>query len=571
MARDSPFAEAALLRFLPQGVREELAATAEPTRLRAQEWLFRAGDPADRLYLVVSGRVRVVVEHAETSSVVRVLGPGAAIGELAVLTGSSRSASVQAVRDAELLEIEGARFRELLESDSELGVGLATALAHQLQESGGLDIPEAPPSVFTLVAPGAPFARLSDELRDAFAELGDTISLEAPDDEGPESWGGMLAALERTHVHVLLLAPLDGSEWSRFCLRQADRILVVASGPSTTGHPAPVGCDVVFLEVPHPTEVAVWRERGARAHHIVPSEGDLPQAVRRIARRLAGRSLGLVLSGGGARTCAHIGVLQALEAERIPVDRVGGTSMGAYWGAMVALGWSAERLREVYLEELARRSLFRAPFSDYTVPRRALIRARRGESMLRRVFGDVALEQLPLPLFTVSADLLSSRMVVHETGPLVEAVGMSMAIPGLVAPIAFGGALLVDGGVLNNLPIDVMVATEPGPVLAVDVMRRIEPGEEASGKPAAPTILETLARATVLGSVERARVNRPLAQLVITPDVQDLALRDFRGAGRAIEAGRRAAEEALAQGGAAALRHTLEERRGVPAPISARG
>jgi NTE family protein len=488
-----------------------------------------------------------------------------------VLTGSLRSAAAQAVRDTELLEIDGARFRELLGSDPEFGVGLATALAHQLQQSGGLDIPEAPPSVFTLAAAGAPFARLSEELRDAFAELGDTISLEAPDDEGPESWGEMLAALERTHVHVLLLAALDGSEWSSFCLRQADRILVVASDPSATRPPAPPdGCDVVFLEVPHPTDVAAWRERGARAHHIVPSEGELPQGARRIARRLAGRSLGLVLSGGGARTCAHIGVLEALEAERIPVDRVGGTSMGAFWGAMVALGWSAERMREVYLEELERRSLFRAPFSDYTVPRRGLIRARRGESMLRRVFGDVALEQLPRPLFAVSADLLSSRMVVHETGPLVEAVGTSMALPGLVPPVAFGGALLVDGGVLNNLPIDVMVASEPGPVLAVDVMRRLERGEEGAPDSAAPTILETLARASVLGSVERARVNRPLARLLITPDVQDLALRDFRHAGRAIEAGRRAAEEALAEGAAAELRQTIAERRGVPVSLSAR-
>src|SRR6476619_8006587 len=99
----------------------------------------------------------------------------------------------------------------------------------------------------------------------------------------------------------------------------------------------------------------------------------------------------------------------------------------------------------------------RAPFSDYTLPRYALIRARRAESMLRRVFEDVFVEELPRPLFTVSADLLSGQMVVQREGSLVEAVGASMAIPGLAPPVPHGAQLLIDGGVLNNLPIDLMV------------------------------------------------------------------------------------------------------------------
>jgi NTE family protein len=191
----------------------------------------------------------------------------------------------------------------------------------------------------------------------------------------------------------------------------------------------------------------------------------------------------------------------------------------------------------------------KAPFSDYTLPRYALIRARRAESMLRRLFGDVAVEELPRPLFTVSADLLSGQMVVNRDGPLVEAVGASMAIPGLAPPIPHRAQLLIDGGVLNNLPIDLMVADEPGPVVAVDVMRRNALGElKSSARASLPTILETLSRATVLGSVERAETNRGLARIVITPQVQDIALRDFRGLDRAVDAGRRAAEEALAAG-----------------------
>ena len=279
--------------------------------------------------------------------------------------------------------------------------------------------------------------------------------------------------------------------------------------------------------------------------------------ARRLARRLTGRSLGLVLSGGGARALAHIGVLQVFAEEKIVIDRYGGCSMGAFIGAMAALGWPPEAMVETCRRQLSRR----APFNDYTFPRHALLRARRIASKLERIFGDVALEQLPYPFFTVSADLLSSRMVVHRTGSLIEAVGSSMAIPGLAPPVLRRAELLVDGGVLNNLPIDVMIAGESGPVVAVDVMRRLESDDpDANPEALLPTILETLSRATVLGSVGRAESNRELADLLITPDVQDISLRGFKHLDRAVDAGRRAAEEALAAGGREAFAPTTGHR-----------
>ena len=114
--------------------------------------------------------------------------------------------------------------------------------------------------------------------------------------------------------------------------------------------------------------------------------------------------------------------------------------------------------------------------------------------MLRRLFGELALEQLARPLYTVSADLLSSRMVVHRTGSIVDTVGASMAIPGLAPPVSRESQLLVDGGVLNNLPVDVMVADESGPVIAVDVMRRLDAADvDVAQGPLLPTIVETLA------------------------------------------------------------------------------
>jgi NTE family protein len=569
MPHESPLSASPLLGALTPRVQEELLAAAETTRLPAQEWLFREGEPGDRLYLVRAGRLRVVSERDGRGRVLRLLGPGAVLGELAVLTGAPRSAAVQAVRDAELLEIDGERFQDLLQQSPELAAGLATALAAQIQRGGTVEPAEAPTAVVAIVAVAEVAGdRARDELSRAFATLGDTVSLAGAVTEAAEAWdwGRQLAELEREHDHVLLHAELDGSDWSRFCLRQADRIVVLTpAAPPPPILEAPGSCDVLFLEPPTTDDVAAWHARGdVRAHHVVPVDTELPASAARVARRLTGQSFGLVLSGGGARAFAHIGVLEVLEGEGLEVDRLGGCSMGAFIGAMAALGWKPGTMVDVCRRELAQR----APFSDYTIPRHSLIRARRAASMLRRMFGELALEQLARPLYTISADLLSSRMVIHRTGSIVDTVGASMAIPGLAPPVSRQSQLLVDGGVLNNLPVDVMVADEPGPVVAVDVMRRLDSsGVDLAQGPLLPTIVETLSRATVLGSVERAEANRALAHVLIAPDVHDVSLRGFRNLDRVVDAGRRAAEQAFADG----ARETIEEarRRGAPVTIAA--
>ena len=570
MAQTPPLGDSPLFGLLPARLQDELVAAGHPVRVSAREWLFQAGDAGDCLYLVASGRLRVVAERDGETAVLNTLGPGAVIGELAILTGATRSASVQALRDTELLEIDGERFEELLARDAELGAGLARALAERIQRGGTLEPSEAPTRVVTMTAvPGVDAERLWLELGSAFSELGATVAHARPlaDWGETEAWGRALGELEQAHDYVLLRADLDKSDWSSFCIRQADRVVVAAAGSPPAGLATPAGCDLVFLHVPSIEDVAAWTSAGLRAHYVVTSEGALPDATRRLSRRLTGRSLGIVLSGGGARALAHIGVLQVLAEEKIVIDRFGGCSMGAFVGAMAALGWPPEAMVETCRQEFAHRT----PFGDYTFPRHALMRARRLASRLRRIFGDAALEQLACPFFTVSADLLSSRMVVHRTGSVIEAVGSSMAIPGLAPPVLRRSELLVDGGVLNNLPIDVMIAGERGPVVAVDVMRRLE-SDDADANPEAllPTILETLSRATVLGSVGRAEVNRELADLLITPDVQDISLRGFKHLERAVDAGRRAAEEALAAGGKKAFEPAHRHARVARIPAGAK-
>jgi predicted acylesterase/phospholipase RssA/CRP-like cAMP-binding protein len=527
----------------------DLMSDARERHLDAREWLFRAGDPADACYVVVSGRLEVVLECDDGPQVVRILGPGAALGELGVLTRTPRSASARAVRDSRLLELDAERFAAQLDHDPAFAAALARELARQLQASGGLELPDARVAVLAVIGDAA--AAFADELARALRRWGSVEVLDGGRIE-PDGFAGAVDAAEDRHGYVLLVDGGADGAWSRFCRRQADRVLVVARFGGARD-PMP-GCDLVLIGVPEVEIGPLLDAVSPRTHHVVAAGEGFPAGVARVARRLTGRSLGVVLSGGGARGFAHIGALGVLADAGFEIDRLGGCSMGSLIAAMSACGWDADEIADRCRTELVRRS----PFNDYTLPRVALIRSRKAGAMLDRIFDGLLVEELERPLFTVSADLLSSRLVVHRRGTVVHAVGASMSIPGLAPPVRRLGGLLVDGGVLNNLPVDHMAETEEGPVVALDVIRRLElhgDGEE----PPLPSITETLARATVLGSVERAERNRALARLVITPDVQDVPLREWSALDRAVEAGRRAAEESLAQG-AHELRALLDAR-----------
>ena len=562
-----------LFAQLPPETRARVEAAATPMRLPADEWLFRQGDEGDAFYVVHSGRVEVVVEHATGPEVINVLRCGAALGELSLLTDAPRAASVRAVRDTELLRLDETGFAELM-GDPTFSMALTRTLAALLQRGTVVGAPLRHGGVLGVVPvhPGLPVDRLVTELVSSLGAPGRVAVLRGREieqrsdgDEVLAAYGRLLDRMEADHDHVLLVA--DGGDapdgWDRFCRRQADRAIALAwadLAPTDEASATVGGADLALLtRAGGPPDIERWFGAAAPGrHHIVPTGDGFVPAVQRMGRRLTGTSLGLVLSGGGARGLAHIGVLEVLLGAGLAIDRIGGCSMGAFVGALFALGRTPAEMVEVCKTELVSRN----PFNDYTIPRVSLIRAHKAEAMLRRVFGTARIEQLPIDYFSVSAEMLHAQVVVHRRGPLADAVGGSMSIPGLVPPLRESGQLLVDGGVLNNLPIDIMAGSGEGPVVAVDVMgRKLEASTArppASGirrlrvrrrqtdeELAMPNILETLSRVTVLGSWRAAAQNRQHAAAILTPELTGIGLFEFGRIDAVVDAGRRAAREAL--------------------------
>lgn len=550
-----------LFAQLDDGARARIATHAQRTRVAAGEWLLREGDPGDRMYVVRWGRLHVLREGAadlsDGSTVLQVLTSGASFGEVALLTGGRRSASVHAVRDSELWSIDRSELLRLLD-DPAFALALVSALGLRLSESGAT-APQAPTRrTVVTVAPWSPDVPVDELVAVLARELAPRVSVLRVVDvraTDPERVGTDAAQLLDGHeassdVVLLVTAPgppaAAGGDvadvWGRFCLRQADRVVVLASAwsPVPTADRSVPRCHLVWCadRLASAAQLHPWFAYAGlcSVHPLRPGSFDADAA--RCARRLGGRALGLVLSGGGARALAHVGVLAALEEAGVAVDRLGGTSAGAFVAALSATGRSWQDVEATCRAELVRRK----PFTDYGIPRSALIRGDRAKAMLRRVFGDQQAETLPRSWFAITADLVAGEPVVHRRGPLHRVVGASMALPGLAPPQWNGRRLLTDGGVLNNLPVDVMAADDEGPVVAVDVMRR---WDRAVVPPALPGIVDTIAAASGVGGRQGAERNRELADHLVTPALDDVGLLDWDRMDAIVAAGRQATLAAL--------------------------
>jgi NTE family protein len=526
-----------LFAGLASDLLKQLAAAAETEYVRAGELLFAQGDAGDALYVVRSGRVEVLVDD----EVVRVHGRGEAFGELALLSGGVRTASVRARRDSELLAVNRAEFDHLLATQPAFSHALIRELGLRLRRG---DVPPPRPPATTVFALVAVQPSLPDRVGYDLAELlcrelrlfGRVARLDG--DGEPATWAARVDVAEAAHDTVLLVAPDAEAAWVQFCLRQADRTLALvdpALGGAAAGSDVR-GCELVALGT---RGLAAWLD-GVAAHHLIDITGP-GEDVARLARRLSGRALGLVLSGGGSRGLAHIGVIDVLRREGARIDRVGGTSMGSFVSGLVALGLSTDEMLDVVRREL----VTRRPFSDYTWPRHSLIRAARARAMLGRVFGDARIEDQRVSMFCVSVDLVRAEEVVHRRGRIADAVGLSMRLPGVAPPEWVGSRLHIDGGVLDNLPIAAMAADGQGPVIAVDVMRPFAPAPGTRPGDNLPMIVDTIGRAMVLASWQRAESGRALAHTLVTPALEGIGMFDFRRLDEIVDIGRRAAEDAL--------------------------
>jgi predicted acylesterase/phospholipase RssA/CRP-like cAMP-binding protein len=556
--------------------------------------LFEEGEASDAAYVVVSGRVRILVRQDDRwASPISEVGAGELIGEMALLDDVPRAATVVAARDSVVARLpredfeslatshplamlavtrtivsrsrdRRERFRRATSDHAAIGLvpvtpgvdlaGLATALTERLQRNERVQLITTSTLEHALRVPGIAQARAGE-----------------PNELRLARW---MDEAEATNDLLVLQGEPVVSPWTRRCIDRVDHLVLVADA---TEHPHVSELERLLVsarDLPHqrvslvllhpattdrPRGTADWLDaRDVDEHHHVRlgRDGDLD----RLARHLAGRAVTLVFSGGGAKGFAHLGVVRAMRELAIPIDAVAGASMGAPLAAAVAMDIPDDELVPM-IARLYHKVL------DYTVPVSSMISGRRIAHSIEEGIGDRDIEDTWLPYFCVSTNLTRSRLEVHRTGAMALAVRASLSIPGVMPPVPYRDEdLLVDGGVLNNLPVDIARGLNPtGTVVASDVApllgprkksdygmyvsgtrvlaKRLTPGMKA---PRVPAIMATLMRSMLVAAAEQRDrgIAEKLADLHLQLDLRGVGLLDFEVCAPVAEQGY---QEALGQ------------------------
>jgi NTE family protein len=521
---------------------ESLAAGALHFSLPAGHLLFEAGSDPDGVYLLASGRlgVKTSLKPGLTAEIER----GELVGEAGWLLGTSRSATVVALRDSELLLIPNAELERIAARSTHFSLALARLCARRLRHSNRQEYRPKRAHIFALVPNGIELdvADLATRLVDELSKSGRTeLVWDARATTHTASW---FNRIEEINDFVVYVANWAASGWTRQCCRQADVILMAApAGGSVMPWPAGIAEAAmargarVELALVHqggidPGSSARWlKTLPVTSHHHIVEPADLG----RVARLLMRRGVGLVLSGGGARGFAHLGIIRALREAKVPIDFLGGASIGAIIAAGVAMGWSDEEMQLRY-----RRSFVDTnPVNDYTFPFLALTRGKKVSRLLEREYGGALIEDLRFPYFCVSANLTTGRLFEHRKGCLAHALRASVAIPGVMPPVFHDDGVLVDGAAINNLPVDVMQGHAPGFVIGCDVGADRNFGERRVN------ILEVLMHAGMINSTASERAQRDLADVLMKPLLPNTGLLNWQAFDRAIQAGYDYARRAL--------------------------
>ena len=522
------------LAGVDRAVLEDLAASAVHFSLPAGCLLFEAGSDPEGVYLLASGRLGVKtdtrpgltaeIEHREL------------VGEAGWLLGTQRSATVIALRDSELLLLPNTALDLIAARSTEFSLALARLCARRLRNSNRQEYRPKRAHIFAIV-PNSIEVDVADFATRLVDELGKAGRTELVwDARATTQTAAWFNRIEEMNDYVVYVANWTASGWTRQCCRQADVILMTApAGGTVRTWPAGIAQEArargarIELALLHRESIAAGRAAAwleglpATLHHHILDAAD----YGRLARLLMRRGVGLVLSGGGARGFAHLGVIRALREAKVPLDFLGGASIGAVIAAGAAMGWSDEEMRQRYRRGFVDTN----PVNDYTLPFIALTRGRKVSRLLEREYGEVLIEDLPHPYFCVSANLTTGRLLEHRTGRVSQALRAAVAIPGVMPPVFDEQGVLVDGAAINNLPVDVMQQHAPGFVIGCDV------GADRNFGKRRVTIFQVLMHAGMVNSSASERTIRELADVLLKPPLTNIDLLNWHAFDRAIEAG----------------------------------
>ena len=581
------------VRFCEGLESEQLAAIASETRIRpfvAGETLASAGDEVTEFWILVEGELDAFITNPRgREELLATVRQGETVGEIAILEKSpTRPIRYTARTHGTLLVAQAAFLHEWVKAYPQMMHNLFHTLSERFKLVAGVAARGLPSPRLGIVATSPRGCVLAGRLAARLLAAGERLRVWAGQPSSLTSTGNWPDALPIQQLAAsdtpLLQPPAP----------EVDRQIVVWSPGSNgrTDFKQLLGCDEVLwlleprdaanvsqdvsslnslqgelaqkvrivwlLDADTPVAPLLSRREFKKADVKVAVEspgGALTrqerQGLDRLVRALRGISIGLALAGGGAKGMAHFGVLRALEEAGLSFDVMSGTSAGAMAGILYASGMSPEKAIKSFQHDLtpprAVRSLPKWP-NWYLVSQ---YRRRAWDGMLRKYLHDWRLEQLSIPFNAVTVDLVQVRTVVRNQGDAVHAILESINLPIVSRPILRDGMALVDGGVLNNLPADVLAESGADFVVGVDVSSHVRP-EFAGNRPDMPTArmrnasaLDTLFRIFESQAHNLGKMRNRAVDFWIKPDISGFGLAEFHRTAEIAAVGEAAARNTI--------------------------
>ena len=576
-----------LFSQLNRSVLRDIISELKHVHIRGGATLFRINDPGDCMYIVITGRLLVFsVLPDQTQKMISEIGPGEYVGELELIMAEQRTLTAKAIRDTELLKLSKKGFERLIKKHPNALLHVTQTIVNRIRKVVFSKDQQSSLRTIALLYAGTYFNMntFTESFIPVLTKQGATLLLTSERldhylgsgmskvdfgiwDEKDNRIVEWLFEQERGYRFVVYQADMALTPWTRRCIRQADRILLIASARGSSEFNAlehyifgyahettNARMELILLHedsVSNPVNTARWLDnRPIMRHHHV--QRYRVKHYERIVRFLTDNAVGLVLGGGGARGCAHIGVIQALLENGIPIDMIGGTSAGSGIGGLLALRRDIVTMRYLVREGLVEKK----PFKSFALPVYAIMDRFIVDQISKNWFGDVQIEDLWINFFCISTNLTNGEVVMHKRGPVWKATRASSSLPGIFAPVIDNNNVLVDGGVLENIPASKMKEMCGGPVILVNVTPKkdltvnfdydnfpsplatiwswINPMVDAIK---VPSLIDILVRVAGLSSMKKIHYEENNSDLVINPPLEKFGLLAFSEMDRIIDLG----------------------------------
>ncbi|KAI1425421.1 patatin-like phospholipase [Xylaria sp. FL1777] len=618
----------------------------EWVQVDAGQVIFNKDEESEAIYLVLNGRLRLVEDRQDGGMNVRAeFGQGDSVGELEVMTESTRTGTLHAIRDTELVKFPRTLFNSLGQEHPNITIKIAKIIASRMRRiidnpstyartdaatGSSINKSSSTLNIRTVailpIRSGVPVVEFGNRLMNALSQVGTMngatslnqsailshLGKHAFNKMGKLKLSQYLADLEEKYGLVLYVADTSvAAPWTQTCITQADCILLLGlaesspeigeyerfmlgtkstarktlvllhadrdSKPGLTrswlknrvwingGHyhmQMSFGATAVPVHPPGPAkkggptlkervqilqaEIQRYTTRKIRQRPYYSPDTPFKGDFQRLARRLCGKSIGLVLGGGGARGIAHIGVIKAIEEAGIPIDIVGGTSMGAFMGGLYARHADIVPMYGLAKKFAGRMSSMWRFALDLTYPSASYTTGHEFNRGIFKTFGKHQIEDFWLEFYCNTTNISKSRAEIHTSGYAWRYVRASMSLAGLLPPLCDEGSMLLDGGYIDNLTVSHMKSLGVDVIFAVDVGSLDDDtpqsyGDTLSGlwaffnrwnplssTPNPPTLAEIQGRLAYVSSVDALERAKTMPGCIyMRPPVDDYGTLDF--------------------------------------------